>query len=247
MRLAANLTWLFTDVPMLDRFALAAEAGFTGVEMLSPYDHDIAALRDMANVAGLEVVLINAPPPNYTGGAQGWAAVPGLEARCASDLTRAARAAKVLGAGMVHVMSGDANGPKAEATMIANLRAGADAHPDLTLMIEPICPAALPDYFLNDYDLAMRILRAVDRPNVALQFDTYHASQITGDLTAAWHTFGASARHIQIGSGADRSEPYDMASFLDLVDQAGYRGWISAEYRPKAQTADGLDWMTKDA
>ncbi len=36
-RFAANLTMLFTEVPFLERFALARKAGFTHVEYLFPY------------------------------------------------------------------------------------------------------------------------------------------------------------------------------------------------------------------
>ena len=35
-KFAANLTMLFNEVPFLDRFALAAKAGFTAVEYLFP-------------------------------------------------------------------------------------------------------------------------------------------------------------------------------------------------------------------
>ena len=38
-RFAANLSMLFTEMDFLDRFAAAAEAGFSGVEYLFPYDY----------------------------------------------------------------------------------------------------------------------------------------------------------------------------------------------------------------
>ena len=38
-RFAANLTMMFTEWPFLDRFDAAAEAGFTAVEYLFPYEH----------------------------------------------------------------------------------------------------------------------------------------------------------------------------------------------------------------
>ena len=36
-KFAANLTMLFNEVPFLDRFAAAADAGFNAVEFLFPY------------------------------------------------------------------------------------------------------------------------------------------------------------------------------------------------------------------
>ena len=44
-RFAANLSMLFTEVPFIERFALAAKAGFTEVEFLFPYAHTIAELK----------------------------------------------------------------------------------------------------------------------------------------------------------------------------------------------------------
>ncbi|MEP2892287.1 hypothetical protein [Tateyamaria sp.] len=37
-RFSANLTHLWAELPFLDRFDAAAEAGFEGVEVLFPYD-----------------------------------------------------------------------------------------------------------------------------------------------------------------------------------------------------------------
>jgi hydroxypyruvate isomerase len=38
-RFAANLSMMFTEVPFLDRFEMAARSGFTAVEFLFPYEH----------------------------------------------------------------------------------------------------------------------------------------------------------------------------------------------------------------
>ncbi len=76
-RFAANVTMLFTEVPMLARPDLAREAGFDGVEVLFPYDH---APKDwQAALAGMPVALINTPPGDWAAGDRGHAAVPGSE------------------------------------------------------------------------------------------------------------------------------------------------------------------------
>ena len=80
-RFCANLSMLFTERPFLDRFAAARQAGFAGVEALFPYDVPAPAILERLDATGLEMVLINAPPPNYAGGPRGFAAVPGLEER----------------------------------------------------------------------------------------------------------------------------------------------------------------------
>ena len=44
-KFAANLTMLFTELPFLDRFSAARQAGFSGVEYPFPYAHEIEQLR----------------------------------------------------------------------------------------------------------------------------------------------------------------------------------------------------------
>ena len=107
---AANLTYLFTELPMQQRFAAARRAGFQGVEILFPYDLAVKELVRCAEATGLEFVLLNSPPPNWAGGPRGFAAEPGNEARFRSDFDRAIRYAQALDVQHVHIMAGRAEG-----------------------------------------------------------------------------------------------------------------------------------------
>ena len=241
-RLCANLTLLFTEWPLLDRPQAARDAGFQAVELLFPYDAPVPRLLDRLDAAGLPLVLINSPPPNYAGGPRGFAAVPGLEARFRSDFRRAARMAATLGATLVHVMAGVAEGPQARATYVANLRWAAAAAPALTLAIEPLNPGDAPGYFLADFGLAVAVLDEVAAPNLGLQFDSHHAREITGDVHGTWAATRDRVVHVQV-AGRGRHEPDDPA-FLARLDADAYPGWVSGEYHPRAGTLAGLGWMT---
>ncbi|MEM9350749.1 MAG: TIM barrel protein [Pseudomonadota bacterium] len=246
-KFCANLTWLFTELPLIDRVQAAAEAGFTGVEILSPYDINAQELRDACVIHDVKMVLINCPPPNYTGGDQGWAAVPELQSRFRKDFARVLRYAQVLKPEMLHIMSGVAEGPEAEACFIENLKWACAEAPQEQITIEVINRTTMPGYFLHDYDQAARILDAVGASNLALQFDTFHAHQITGDTTATWEAHGARVAHIQVGNGDDRHEPrddpFDHPGFFEMLDDVGYKGWVSGEYKPATTTEAGLGWI----
>jgi len=56
-KLAANLSMMFTEVDMLDRFGAAANAGFKGVEYLFPYDYPAEQIREKLDQNGLEQVV----------------------------------------------------------------------------------------------------------------------------------------------------------------------------------------------
>jgi hydroxypyruvate isomerase len=242
-RFCANLTRLFTELPFLDRFGAAKAAGFEAVEVLFPYDDPVPDILDRLDRTGLPLALINCPPPNYTGGPRGFAAVPGAEDRFRTDFRRAARYAATLGAHHLHVMAGAADGPEARATLIANLRWAASAAPKLSLTIEPINRHDMPGYYLADYGLALDVLREVGAPNLHLQFDSYHAQRITGDVMGTWDLVRPHVVHVQVAGYGTRHEPDDPA-FLAGLDADGYGGWVSGEYIPKGRTEDGLGWMT---
>ncbi|WP_411836676.1 hydroxypyruvate isomerase family protein [Paracoccus sp. ME4] len=248
-RFAANLTTLFTELPMTDRFAAAADAGFEGVEILFPYDIAAQELRRASLASGLEIVLINAPPPNWAGGPRGFAAVPGLEERFRRDFERALRVAQALRVRHIHVMAGRAEGERARETFVANLAWAAHRAPHASLTIEPVNRTDMPGCFLSDYDLAADMIERVGAPNLGLQLDTYHAQQITGDVPGCWRKVAPLVRHVQIGGHPGRHEPdsgpLDFAAFVAELEAWGYRGWIGAEYAPARTTHLGLGWLKR--
>jgi 2-dehydrotetronate isomerase len=248
---AANLTLLFTELPLMERFAAAKAAGFEAVEVLFPYDEGAQDMRDQLVMNGLTFVLMNTPPPNWTGGDRGFAAVPGAEARFRKDFERCLRFADVLKPQHIHVMAGATDDPAARATFVGNLKWAAARTPRRRLAIEPINRIDMPGYWLADFDLAAEILDEVGAPNLALQFDAYHAHRITGDVMAAWARHGHRAAHVQIAGYPGRHEPeggeIDYPAFFARLDTDGYRGWVSAEYHPVGDTPSGLGWLSQQA
>lgn len=246
-RFAANLTWLFSELPFLDRFAAARAAGFSAVEVLFPYDHPAPEMQERLAVNDLSLVLINCPPPNYAEGPRGFAAVPGGEARFRQDFRRSLRYARALGAKHLHLMAGVSEGAAARDAFIDNLRWAAAEAPGQSLTIEPINRDDMPGYFLADYDLALSVLAEVDAPNLGMQFDAYHAHRITGDVMGTWNRVHNTVAHVQVAGFPGRHEPrggeIDYPAFFAALDLCGYAGWVSAEYKPEHRTEDGLGWM----
>lgn len=241
-RFAANLTMLFTEVPMQDRPSLAAQAGFDGAEILFPYDLTIPEWQAALN--GLPLVLINTPPGDWAMGDRGFAAVAGAQAVFRSSFLRAADYAAALGAGRIHVMAGAARGGDAQQIYTENLAWAAAQTPDLALTIEPLNIDDMPGYFLNDFDQAGRILDDLGAANVGLQFDLWHAARIHGDANGVYARHKHHINHIQIAGFPARNEPggggFDLTALCAGVDP---QTWISAEYRPARATVHGLGWL----
>jgi hydroxypyruvate isomerase len=78
-RFAANLHYLFNEIPFLERFAAAAHAGFQGVEFQVPYQWPAAQLSSLLRENRLELALIDTPQGDWDAGERGLAALPGRE------------------------------------------------------------------------------------------------------------------------------------------------------------------------
>jgi hydroxypyruvate isomerase len=251
-KLAANLSMQFNEVPFLERFARAAQAGFEAVEFLFPYDHGPEELAALLKRNGLEQALFNLPPGDWEAGERGLAALPGREAAFRDGLERALPYAQALGCRRVHMMAGiPAAGaePRACGEVYAgNLRAAAQffAPHGVEVLLEPINTRDIPGYFLNHQSQAVALLDALGAPNAGLQMDFYHCQIMDGDLATHLRANFSYIRHVQIAGVPERHEPdigeVNYAYLLDLLDQLGYDGWVGCEYRPAGDTLAGLGW-----
>ena len=250
---SANLGFLFTELPFLDRFAAAARAGFKGVEFASPYEHgprDIA--RRLAD-HGLTQALFNLPAGDWAAGERGIAVLPGREAEFRHGVSRALDYAEELGCARLNCLAGiappGADRRVLEETFVANLAFAAEAtrRRRVKLLIEPINTRDMPGFFLNRSDEALRLMRRVGSDNLHLQADIYHMQVMEGDLARRLEAAMAAIAHIQIADNPGRHEPgsgeINYPFLLGLIDRLGYAGWVGCEYHPLTTTEAGLAWM----
>ncbi len=247
VQLAANLSYLFTELPMMERFAAAREAGFTGIEIPFPYDLSARALHRAAEAEGLAFTAMACPPPNWAGGARGFAAEAGREARFRSDFVRALRFAEVLKARHIRIMAGTAEGAEAQARLLDNLSWACQRAPHASLLLEPTSHQAQPGAFLCDLDQAAAVVGEVGGPNLGLLFDVWHIQALTGDVLAAWDRVAPLVRHVQISGYPERAEPLagviDFPALFARMRATRFGGWVVAEYAPARGTQAGLGWM----
>jgi hydroxypyruvate isomerase len=252
-RFAANLGYLFTDRPLLERIDAAAAAGFKAIELQFPYDVPAAAVRAAIEKNRLTILGLNTPPGGREG-EFGLAAVPGREKDWQALFTRALDYANAIGASAIHCLAGKVapeQRPAADRVFIDNLARAADlaAAAKVTLLIEPINGRDRPNYFLNHVEHAADIIAKVAKPNVRVQFDFYHVQIVGGDLIHRLEKFLPVVGHLQCAAVPTRHEPdegeINYPAVFEAVDKLGYQGWIGAEYRPRARTEEGLGWARK--
>jgi 2-dehydrotetronate isomerase len=253
-RFNANLSWLFQERPFSDRFAAAASAGFTGIEILFPYDHPASEIRTALQSNGQELVLMNAPPGNFSAGERGLAALPGREKDFRETFAVALEYAEILDCQRIHVMSGitaELDQTAVHRTLLTNLEYALDKveNSGRSILIEPINNRDFPGYYLTTVEQADGILNEISRPALQIQFDWYHAQIMGGDLARRTEKFFSKIGHFQLAGVPDRAEPdlgeVNFPYLFRLVDSLQYKGWIGCEYRPGGRTEDGLGWLSK--
>lgn len=240
-KFAASVSWLFQDVPLIERFERAADAGFRAVEVQAPYEETAEALSAELARHNLEAVLLNVQPA--------LAAMPDQESEFRDALERALRYAETMGCHQLHCVAGRTEGdPRAEETYLANLRwaselAGAQG---VKLLLEPLNTTDNPGYFLTGSAQARRLIDAIGSEHVAMQFDFYHLQIMEGSLSAALRKHLDVIAHIQIAGVPGRREPdgrqeINYPYLFDLIDELGFDGWVGCEHAASEGT-DGLGW-----
>lgn len=254
-KFAANLTMMFNEVPFLDRFEAAANAGFKYVEYLWPYDYPASQLKEKLAQYGLKQVLFNTAAGDTSKGEWGVSAIPGREADSHRDIDLALEYALALGCPNIHVMASVVpEGADREAykqTFVNNVRYAAEKFKPhgIKVLLEALSPEVKPNYLLKSQFDTLEMVELVDRDNVFVQLDYFHAQNVDGNLSRLTDKLNHRFAHVQIASVPDRHEPdegeVNYQYIFDKLDEIGYDGYVGCEYKPRGKTEDGLAWFER--
>lgn len=252
MILAANLSLMFTELPIAQRFAAAAEAGFEAVEIQFPYTEPLAGLDAARKESGLPLALINLPPDDLAKGEVGVAAQPHRKGDFRLAVEEALIHAKALRLPKINVLTGRAHDTPRDVAMQAlgeNLRVAGDAFAEagIQVMVEPVNPDDASGFFLIGLDMGLEAVARANHPNVRMLFDLYHMARTEPSLADAIVKAGPHIGHVQFADTPGRHEPgsgtVDFAEAVRCLKEVGYDDVVSAEYRPKGPTPESLGWM----
>jgi hydroxypyruvate isomerase len=252
-RFAANLSFLFTERPFLERFGAARDAGFAGVEFHFPYAFDRAALAEVVLTSGLDVVLFNLPAGDWAAGERGIACHPRRIAEFQDGVGLAIEYARLLGCLRLNCLAGiappEVSVEKARETLAENLRfaAAVTQRAGIELLVEPLNTRDTPGFFLATSEAALGLIGKVGHANLRLQYDIYHAQVMEGDLARRLQEALPRIGHIQLADNPGRNEPgtgeINFPYLLNHLDRIGYAGWVGCEYKPSGATGDSFGWM----
>lgn len=253
MQLSASVSFMFRELPLLERFAAARAAGFAGVEIQRVAEGDVDEMARAARDAQVRVALINVGSGDYVLGGDGLSGVPGREELFRESLEHAVEAAATFGAQHVHLGPSriPAGVPREDCvrTYLANVRLALclSRATGVSLLVEAMNRVEAPSALLADLHQAAAVVRCLGSQRLGLQFDVYHAAMNGEDPVEAFMAVQTIARHVQFADVPGRHEPgtgmLDIPAILRTIARCGYAGWLGAEYHPKRSTEESLGWL----
>jgi hydroxypyruvate isomerase len=253
LRFSANLGFLWSQLPLLERIERAAANQFAAVELHWPYETSAAEVREACQRHGLRLLAANSPIGNSALGESGLAALPGREADFKRSFESSLAWCKEAGAQAIHVLPGIVSPEQrasATETLVSNLQWAADlaAQHQFTILLEAINQRDKPGYFYSTQAESNAIREQCARDNIKLMFDVYHVGVAEGDILTKLEHYLPHIGHIQIAAVPTRAEPDEgevaYSAVFKRIETLGYQGWIGCEYKPRAGVEEGLAWRT---
>jgi hydroxypyruvate isomerase len=251
--LSANISLLFTELPLLDRIKAAADSGFSGIELHSPYETPIEDLLDIIEKTKIKITLFNFPSGDFSEGGPGIASMPEREAHFRAAVAEAKMYVEALNPFAINLLSGcppshiDSNDSKK--IFINNLRYAADRFQgtNCQILVEPINHFDRPNFLINTTIEAIDILQKSKVNNVKVLFDTYHMYRMREDILKSIKINFNYIGHIQLADCPGRNQPgtgeINFKKIFELLKTLDYNNWLGAEYIPISTTKESLYWL----
>ena len=253
LQFSANLTLLFKELPLLERFNAAKESGFSSVEIQFPYEIPARHIKKELDLAGLELVLINVPAGDFLNGGEGLAAVPSKKKEFMDAINIASEYVDILNPKFINVLAGCCQDnkyvDKYMETLLDNLSFAADffLNKGIKLVFEGVNTRDWPGFLIHNNMQMIKVLEILNHSNVYMQYDIYHMHTMGEDYLSFLHEQISKIGHIQFADSPGRHQPgtgkIDFNSVFKVIEKSIYNGFLGAEYIPNVDTLTSLDWF----
>ena len=258
MRFSANVSILFKEVPFLERFGRAREAGFSAVEFWWPgREEDLGQVERAVRDAGLTVALFNFDAGDMPGGERGLVSDPDRTKQFRENVPVALELAQRLGCRRMNVLVGHEKEGMGRGEQLAlareNVAFAADAAREagVTVLVEAVNTFENGPYLLWTTEQAVGFVEGVGRENVKVQHDLYHMQRMEGNLVANLREHFGHIGHVQVADSPGRGEPgtgeIHYPFVLSELEGLGYEGFVGLEYNPAGgNTEESFGWLPEE-
>lgn len=253
LRFDLNISILLKEVPFLERFAYAAHLGFGAVEFWWPGEENLSAVAKQVRTTGLNVALMNFDAGNMAAGERGFLNDASQQDRFRANVPIAIEFARQINCPQLNALVGNAIAGESHERQLERVRenlawaADCAAEANLGVVVETLNSFENPDYLLTNTTQALKLLAAVNRPNLKYQYDFYHMQRMEGNLIETLRKHIKQIGHIQIADSPERHEPgtgeIHYPHVLAFLDALGYQGYVGLEYNPAGSSEASFAWL----
>ncbi len=253
MKFSANLSMLFTEKPLIERFKAASDCGFEAVEIQFPYQLSAENILEQLEKYKLQLVLFNVDADDLLQGGEGLAAVPEKKAQFEVAVTQAAQYAKILKPEFINVLPGccfdHSRIESYRETLIENLNTAIRHFSplEITTVFEAINTFDMPGFLIHSSQQMLQLMSDIDDPTLQMQYDIYHMSKMAEDIPGFINSHATEIGHIQFADNPGRGQPgtgkLNFPEIFKAIKQSDYLGWVGAEYKPVGLTEASLAWL----
>jgi hydroxypyruvate isomerase len=253
LNFTANLSLLFTEVELIDRFQAAKQAGFNAVEIQFPYDLSAADIKHKLDEYDLKLVLFNVDAADLLQGGEGLACVPEKRDRFKKALAQTVAYAELLKPEAINVLPGrcldNSRQEQYLETFKENLCFAVETFSPLGIktVFEAINTRDMPGFIIHNEAQMLDVLNQLNRPELFMQYDIYHMVMMGEKPEAFIAEYADKIGHIQFADCPGRGQPgtgqINFNRMFSAIEKSGYSGWVGAEYKPVGTTSESLDWF----
>lgn len=254
LRFTANLSLLFTEVSLEQRFAAAKSAGFEAVEIQFPYELPAHTIRQALDKHKLQLVLFNVDADDLLQGGEGLAAVPEKQPQFKAAVAQAVEYANILKSEAINILPGrcfeSSRLSEYQQTFRNNLRYALAAFSPLGIktVFEAINSIDMPDFIIDSSEQMLAVITEINHPDLLMQYDIYHRLMMREDPFSFIAQHADKIGHIQFADCPGRHQPgtgtADFKQLFSIIKSSSYRGWTGAEYNPTESTSASLQWLS---
>jgi len=253
LRFTANLSLLFTEVPLIDRFAEAKANGFNAVEIQFPYELSAQTISAELDAQQLQLILFNVSADDLLQGGEGLAAVSEKQAQFKVAVDQAIEYANILKPEAINILPGrcfDSDRLKVyQATLKDNLRYALNAFSPLGIktVFEAINTIDMPDFIVHSSTQMLDIMAEINHPDLMMQYDIYHMLMMQEDPAHFIPQYSDKIGHIQFADCPGRHQPgtgnTDFKQLFSIIKTSNYTRRVGAEYKPLSSSSNSLSWL----
>ena len=255
LNFSANISLLFTEKALVDRFKAAKQQGFNAVEIQFPYTLRAAAIKNQLDEQALKLVLFNVAADDLLQGGEGLASVPEKRRQFKQAIDDAVDYAALLKPEAINILPGrcfDKNRLEEYLeTFKENLCFAVEAFSPLGIktVFEAINKHDMPGFIIDSGAKMIGVLNQLSCPWLFMQCDIYHL-QMAGEQPETFIAeYAEQIGHIQFADCPGRGQPgtgqIDFKRVFSVIEESTYSGWVGAEYKPIGSTVDSLGWLTQ--